>query len=177
MERLSQGELDLAIVALPVGESVGPSSRAVTTVELRRERFVLVAPPGHELAVADTAGWDDLEGKPFVDFSPAWLARQIVDDAFTGRRRTRQTVMTVDDVHMLLGLVTRGFGIAMLPESMAVKPEAAGLMRLALADPEPVWQVHVATADRAGVATRALAATLIGAPAVAELRDDVAAAA
>lgn len=161
LDLLGKGELDVALIALPIGRAVGPASQGITTVELRSEPFVAVLPPDHDLAERDVIGWDELELLPFVDLTPAWVARQIVDDAFAARRRNRRTTMTVDDVHMLLDLVGRGFGIAVIPESMAAKQQAEGLARIAVAAPELAWQIHSAISDQAGAAARAFAAMML----------------
>ena len=169
-EGLSRSELDVALLTLPVGESLGPSARGVTTVELRRESFVLVVPPDHDLAARDLVNWEDLESLDFVDFSDAWVARVVVDSAFSARRRIRHTTMTVDDVHMLLDLVGRGLGAAIVPESFAAKPQAAELAKVAIAAPDLAWQVHVALSDQAAPAAQAFAGMLIPARTTATLR-------
>ena len=173
-EGLRRSELDVALLTLPVGESLGPSARGVSSVELRREPFVLVVPQDHDLAARDLVNWADLESLDFVDFSDAWVARVVVDNAFSARRRIiRHTTMTVDDVHMLLDLVGRGLGAAILPESFAAKPQAAELAKVAIAAPDLAWQVHVALSDQAGPAAQAFAGMLIPARTTTTIREQV----
>jgi DNA-binding transcriptional LysR family regulator len=54
---------------------------------------------------------------------------------------------TVDDIHTLLDLVHRGLGVALVPQTIATKPQAAGLAVLQLpADSRADWVVSVVTA-------------------------------
>lgn len=173
VEKLVRDDLDLALVALPVGEALGPAARGLQSVELRREAFVLLVPEDHALAGVTRVDWPALESVAFVDFSPSWVARQVVDDAFERRRLSRRTSMTVDDVHVLLDLVRRGFGAAIVPTSMAAKPEAQGLVRLELPGTELAWQVHLALAAQAGASPRALATMIFPASEASLARDEV----
>jgi DNA-binding transcriptional LysR family regulator len=132
-----------------------------------------VLPPDHRLAGRDVVDWDDLESLDFVDFSTAWVAREVVDTTFSARRRSRHTTMTVDDVHMLLDLVSHGLGAAILPESIASKPQAADLALAAIAAPELAWQVHLALSGQAGSAARAFAAMLIPAVTTDDIREQI----
>jgi DNA-binding transcriptional LysR family regulator len=153
VDRLIEGELDVVLAGRPVDAAADVPPRGVTTVELRHEPFVLLLPPGHALASRTTVTWDDLAPESFVDFSEAWAVRRTVDMAFEAPRRT---VMTVEDVHLLIDLVAAGLGVAVVPRSIAGdRPWHE------LPDPAPAWQIELLLADAAGPAARAFAAMLI----------------
>lgn len=159
MYALSRSALDVGLVALSPLD--GHDGADVDTFELCRESFVLLVPPAHRLAGQPTVGWDDLEREPFIDLGSVWLLHRIIGDAFSTRRRNRRVTMTVDDTRMLVDLVARGFGTAIVPASMAACGQAAELPRCAVAAPELAWSVHVAVADSAGAAATALAAMML----------------
>ncbi|WP_395244081.1 LysR substrate-binding domain-containing protein [Agromyces sp. MMS24-K17] len=152
--RVRDGSLDLAFVA--TSDHLG----RLTRVELGRRPLVLLLPPGHPLAVREAgreggrdagrapggqAEWADLRDQDFVDFHPSWAIRSLNDEALAAHGVTRRVRSTVDDVHTLLDLVHRGFGLALVPQHVAAKPQAAGLVTLALPASAPQWVVSAVT--------------------------------
>lgn len=153
VDRLIQGELDVVLTGRALDAAADARPRGLTTVDLRHEPFVLLLPPGHRLASRPVVAWDDLEREHYVDFSEAWAVRRVADSAFEPPRRT---VMTVEDVHLLIDLVAAGLGVAVVPRSIAGdRPWHE------LPEPAPAWQVELLLADAAGPAARAFAAMLI----------------
>lgn len=165
------GELDLAVVAgLRAEGRVAPGSGETV---LRQENFVLLVPPSHRLAERTSTAWSDLAGDRFVEFAPTWAARQVLDVEGQRRGIEREASATVADVHMLLSLVARNFGIAVVPESIAAKPEATGLSALGFERGDVGWEIRLRVAERAGVLAHAFAAMLIPHRAVAEARREI----
>lgn len=155
VDEVTAGRLDLAFVAAP-----GEATADVRLLPLTREPMVLLCHAGHRLAGAAEAKWAELSEEPFVDFHPEWGARELTDRAFAAAGAGRQVSLEVNDVHTLIDLVGHGLGIAVVPQPIARKPEAAALstLRLTGADPEPIWQLSVATphADAVSPAARRL---------------------
>lgn len=149
---VAAGRLDLAFVAAP-----GAPQADVRLLPLTREPMVLLCHTGHRLADATEVTWAELREEPFVDFHPDWGARELTDRAFAAAGIRRQVSLEVNDVHTLIDLVRHGLGIAVVPQPIARKPEAATLstVRLTGADPEPVWQLSVATPPADGVSPAA----------------------
>lgn len=168
---IGTGDLDLAVVAGP-DEEDRPGGVSGETV-LRRESFVLLLPPNHRLASRAWSAWTDLAGERFVEFAPTWAARQVLDA--DGRRRgvRRETSVTVADAHMLLNLVARGFGVAVVPESVAAKPEAKGLAVVGFERGAVEWQIRLRVGSRAGALARAFAAMLMPHGAITEARREI----
>jgi len=68
----------------------------------------------------------------------------------------RQVRCSVDDVHTLLDLVLRGLGIAIVPQHVASKPQARGLVSLPVPPGVPDWLVSTLVARTASLAPRLL---------------------
>ena len=150
------GSVDLAFVA---GDDLG--SRVVHH-ELGRRPMVLLLPPQHPLATADAVEWSDLRGEDFVDFQQSWAVRAVGDEAAAASGVSRHVRCAVNDVHTLIDLVQRGMGIALVPQHVASKPQAAGLAVRPLAAPAPQWVVSAITGD-ASAASAALVLELLDA--------------
>jgi DNA-binding transcriptional LysR family regulator len=133
--------LDLAFVALP-----GEAPADLRMLPLTREPMVLLCHPDHPLAKASEVRWAELSGEHFIDFHPGWGARGLTDRAFAAVGAVRQVSLEVNDVHTLIDLVGHGLGVAVVPEPIARKPQAAALevVRVTGANPEPLWRLSVA---------------------------------
>jgi len=160
---LDEGRLDLALVAAPAGEP--PASNSVL---LRHESFVMLSrseEPHTSLA--------DLRGIRTVDFGRAWEARRILDAALSESGITRRTTVEANDVHMLVDLVARGFGVAVVPESIATKQVAQQLVRTPLLD-APEWEVHLARCTDPSPAAKAFANMFVPQSQITDLQADLA---
>jgi DNA-binding transcriptional LysR family regulator len=118
--------------------------------------LVLLAPAGHPLAERPPVRWKDLRDADFVDFRPAWALRTINDDAFARHGILRRVRCSVDDVHTLLDLVARGLGVAIVPQHVALKPQARGLVMLPVPPGSPEWIVSTLVSPTASLAPRLL---------------------
>jgi DNA-binding transcriptional LysR family regulator len=145
------GDLDVAFVATT--EHLGVLQR----VELGRRGLVLLAPADDPLATGRRVTWDELNDREFIDFREAWGVRTLNDSLFDARGIRRRVRCTVDDLHTLLDLVDRGLGIAIVPQHVAGKREAARLATIALpADSTPDWTVSAVVAAAADPSSRHL---------------------
>jgi DNA-binding transcriptional LysR family regulator len=147
--RVRDGSLDLAFVA---GD---PLSRVVRT-ELGRRPLVLLCPPQHPLAARPVIDWGDLRDHDFVDFQESWAVRSLNDEACAAHGVDRRVRATVNDVHTLLDLVQRGLGIALVPQHVAAKPQAAGLVAVPLPASAPQWVVSAITGEPAAASASLL---------------------
>lgn len=154
--QVRSGDLDVAFVAAT--EHLGSLRR----LELGRRPIVLLTHPTDPLAAAPEVAWEDLVDRDFVDFREQWAIRRLADDAFGARHLERRVRMSVDDVHTLLDFVQRGLGIAVVPQHVAAKPQAAGLAALELpARGTPEWVV-TAIASPTAESTAARLLELVG---------------
>lgn len=141
------GQLDVAFVA---ATDPAPGCRRIA---LGTRPLVVVVHPADALAGAGEVSWEQLAGREFVDFRPNWGARRLVDAAFASRGLERRVRISVDDVHTVLDFVDHGLGIAVVPQHVAQKPQAAGLRSLDLPERDrPQWQVSALLGAHAGAA-------------------------
>ncbi|MFE4923926.1 LysR family transcriptional regulator [Streptomyces sp. NPDC056661] len=151
---VATGQLDLAFVAL-----CGKPPQGMSLLPLADEPMVLMCHPEHRLAAREQVEWEELNGEAFVDFTPDWGARALADRAFGEAGVKRQVTLEVNDVHSLIDMVGHSLGIALVPEPIAHKPQAASLRCLRLpAATTPVWHASIAVPepDRTGPAARRL---------------------
>lgn len=170
---LSEGDLDIALIAGSVVGDPWQHTVGFSTVVLRREKFVMLAHPKHPLASARKVAWSDVVSEKFVDFQPTWVVRRVLDAATASRGLARQSVVTVDDVHMLIDMVQRDFGVAALPVSLAQKQSASDLAKVELVDDDLGWEIRVAISDRAGSIPRAFGAMLVPSVLVSAVRNEL----
>ncbi|MEO3770672.1 LysR family transcriptional regulator [Micromonospora sp. B9E7] len=172
LEGIHTNVIDVALVAQSPPDDNADTLRAGAGVVLRREPFVFLTSNNHPLGRENEVSWEVLASERFVDLASSWAAREVLDEAFATRPGcNRISAVSVGDVHMLLDLVGRGFGIAAVPESVAEKSEAAGLCRLKVAGPPFEWEVLLRVAERANAAARAFAAMLLPQTAISNSRD------
>ncbi len=109
LKSCAQGEIDLAILALPV------PAKYVEVEELFKEELLLVLPPGHKLTKQDEIRLADVEPFPFVLLDEAHcLSDNIVSFC---RRRSFQPVAVerTSQLAMVQELVSLSHGISMIP--------------------------------------------------------------
>jgi DNA-binding transcriptional LysR family regulator len=137
IEKIRSGRLDLAF--LPLSES--PTD--IKTDMIACEALVAGCAPGHPLAGANNVSLTALKDEPFVDFEPDWGTRKLVDQGFFGAGISRHIAFEVSDLETLLELVSRGMGIALIPEAIAeARKPSLGIAHLA--EPEICWELVVA---------------------------------
>ncbi|MDB5617834.1 MAG: gltC 1 [Tardiphaga sp.] len=137
LEKIRSGRLDLAF--LPLSES--PDDIKCDMIAC--EALVVACAPSHPLAGASNISFAALKDESFVDFEPDWGTRKLVDQGFSGASVSRHIAFEVSDLETLLELVSRGMGIALLPEAIAeARRPSLGIAQLA--EPEICWELVVA---------------------------------
>jgi DNA-binding transcriptional LysR family regulator len=121
------GELDIAFLGMP--ESERPSG--VESVVLDHDEHVLVVAAGHRLAGASRVALHEIAAETFVDFVAGTPARAQSDQAFAAVGLVRDVAYEAGVVELIIRLITRGLGIALLPSAF-IRPLAAGDPELAL---------------------------------------------
>lgn len=118
IKRCSHGEIDLAILALPI------IAKYLEVEPLFDEELLLVLPVGHPLASAKTVAIDAVDGYPFVMLSEAHC---LSDNIATFCRRKSVQPVTVERTSQLTTvqeLVTLNHGVSIVPE-MARKTDTS----------------------------------------------------
>lgn len=141
ISRVRDGSLDIAFVA------AGDGLARVRRIELGRRPLVLLCTPQHPLASGSALDWADLRDHDYVDFQESWAVRSLNDEACLKHGVARRVRCTVNDVHTLLDLVQRGLGVALVPQHIAAKQQAAGLVAVPLPPTAPQWVVSAITGE------------------------------
>ncbi|RXZ73021.1 LysR family transcriptional regulator [Agromyces albus] len=138
--QVRDGELDVAFVATT------DHLTRVSSTELGRWPVVLLCPPEHPLAASARVDWTDLRDLDFIDFQESWAVRSLNESSCAAQGVGRRVRCTVNDVHTLLDLIHRGLGVALVPQHVAAKPQAAGLVSVQLPQGSmPQWVVSAIT--------------------------------
>lgn len=105
----------------------------VEFVPIGREKLVVVVPEGHELAERTSVELKETLKYPFIYFSKSNGLRPVVDELFEKIGQSPQVEYEIQEDGSMAGLVSQNFGIAVMPESPALK--SLGVKVLDIADP------------------------------------------
>jgi DNA-binding transcriptional LysR family regulator len=157
MDKVREGNVDVAF--LPLFEK----PRDIVTSPIAIDKLVVACPEGHPLAGRSNVALRSLVGEIFIDFQQEQGTRRIVDRAFGALNISRKTTLEVGDVQVLLDLVARGLGIALVPETFARSRAAdANGPKIGIAtlkSPGIRWELVVAFGGRLGAPQRRNPAT------------------
>jgi DNA-binding transcriptional LysR family regulator len=94
----------------------------IESVCVAREAMMLAVPHGHRLAKGRMPTIQDLQGEPFITFSPVDgpYFYELVERIFSTAGAPAQYVQRLGQIHSILALVSAGQGIALVPESARV---------------------------------------------------------
>ena len=94
-------------------------AKSVEFVRIARELLMLAVPRGHRLASGRTPSLKDLEGVPFITFSPddGPYFHELIERLFKNASVQAKYVQRVGQIHSILALVSAGQGVALVPES------------------------------------------------------------
>ena len=156
-ERLASGELDLAIMNLPVRRL------DLAAQKLWQEDYMLVVPAGHRLATAErgiTLG--DAVTEPLV-VVPGAQATQALFAACDEKGVRPRVVVDADNLEAVRRMVERGLGVALLPRTMAEATDARRVRALPIGRGGVRRQVALVHRGEAYLtsAARALRATIV----------------
>ncbi|MEZ6088495.1 MAG: LysR family transcriptional regulator [Pirellulaceae bacterium] len=109
MKRCKQGELDVAILALPV------SAQYVEIEPLFEEELLLVLPSKHPLAERKSVKLADIEAYPFVLLDEAHCLTDAINSFCRQRSVQPVAVERTTQLVMVQELVSLGHGVSMIP--------------------------------------------------------------
>lgn len=138
MKSCTQGELDLAILALPI------PARYLEIEELFEEELLLVLPPEHELATKTSIRLQDVEPFPFVLLDEAHcLSDNIVSYC---RQKAFQPVAVerTSQLTMVQELVSLSHGISMIPEMARVIDQSSRRVYRSFSGKKPTRTIAMA---------------------------------
>lgn len=156
-ERVAAGELDLALMNLPVRRL------DLAAQKLWQEDYLLAVPAGHRLASMDRAvTLGDAASEPLVVVAGAH-ATQALLAACEERGVRPHVVVDADNLEAVRRMVERGLGVALLPRTMAEATDTRRVRTLELARGGVRRQVALVHRGEAFLtaAARALRATIV----------------
>lgn len=133
MARLASGELDLALLSLPL-----PSSEFVAEAALS-DRMLLALPARHHLlrSKPGRVGFDEVAKEPFLLLKDGHCFRDDVLDLCKRERMNLNIVFEGGQFDTLLALVAAGLGVTLLPEMGRARFRRSGVRLVELKKPEP----------------------------------------
>jgi DNA-binding transcriptional LysR family regulator len=149
VEEVRAGRLDLAFVTRQ--QRIADDLRVST---LASEPLVLACAPESPFATRESVELKELAGQPFVDFNADWGTRDEVDRTLAAAGVERHVAVEVNDVHSLLDFVGFGLGVALVPQSFAVKTDSACFV--GLRGNAPVAETVVVTSNTISAAAGVL---------------------
>lgn len=115
LEALSSGKIDLGIIR-PISQRSDVTSVCVVT-----EPFLLAVPTSHPLAGRDSVRLSDIDGEPFIMYSPSEgrYSYEMLVGPFRAAACAPKYVQYISYPHTILSLVSAGMGLGLVPVSAA----------------------------------------------------------
>ena len=115
LKLLRQGKIDVGIVRLERVES------EICTLALLKEDFVCALPIDHPLAKRSKISLTDLVSESIITLDPQFNVDFYTATltAFTARSLAPRIINKAPDMHLVLGLVSAGLGVSLVPSSIA----------------------------------------------------------
>ena len=115
---IRDGSIDLGFVSLGAHDVDD-----LDVIVLKEEPMVVACPPDHRLAAESEVHLTDLDGESFIDFTSHWGSREHADRMLAEAGVHREVALQVNDVFLLLDLVERGLGVAVVPKHFEKKTD------------------------------------------------------
>ncbi len=131
LKRLSQGEIDLAILALPI------SAKYIEIEELFEEELLLVVPNHHPLASKKQVKLTDVEPLPFVLLDEAHCLSDNIVSFCRQRSFNPVSVERTSQLATVQELVSLDHGVSMIPAMAQILDESKRRTYRSLAGPKP----------------------------------------
>ena len=115
LQRLHEGTIDLAVVALPI------AGNELSNVELFEEKFYAVLPEKHRLASRELISLAELNREPFLLLKEGHCFRDSVIAACHKLKMSPSIVFESGQFATIMAMVSAGMGVSAVP-AMAVQP-------------------------------------------------------
>lgn len=138
LKSCTQGEIDMAIVALPV------PVKYLEVEELFEEELLLVLPPEHELVDKPKIRLVDVEPFPFVLLDEAHCLSDNIVSLCRQRSFQPVAVERTSQLAMVQELVSLSHGVSMIPAMARERDQSDRRVYRSLANPKPMRTIAVA---------------------------------
>ncbi len=133
-ERVSEGQVDLGVVSLPLPVGLTVSGRAVSerleSVVLAPQEDVAVCAPSHPLAARRAVSVRELAPHPLLLLDRTTSSRALVDLAFAAQQLEPTVAMEMSSVEVLKRLAELAFGVAIVPRFSVQREQQGGTLTL-----------------------------------------------
>jgi DNA-binding transcriptional LysR family regulator len=136
MEQLLDGDLNLALLALPE-----PLDVRFHGLPLFEERFLIAVPPAHRLAAQNVVRCLDLDGEPYVNRANCEYLDHVGKE-FSAMGISTRMVFSSERDDWVQGMIKAGLGFGFFPEFCVTDP---GLVLRRLVEPEYVRTIMLVT--------------------------------
>lgn len=155
LELLRQGVIDVALMPY-----FGVSAGNLRMIHLFSSPMVIVAGRQQEFDHAKAVSLNELEDAVFVDFSPRWSTRRLVDRIFSSQAVVRTIGFEMENIDVLFDFVRHGFGLALVPKALANNQDLAQfeVVSRVPGEPLPEWQFGMCMVKGADNTTTGIAA-------------------
>ena len=143
--RLLNGELDAALVALPIGAD------HLRSVPVAEDALLVAVPTDHRAAKAGKVTWESLADEPWLLLEEAHCLGAQTRDLCRRAGLAPRVVLRGAQLATVLGLVSRGLGVAVVP-AMAAKQLPAGVVLVPFAGRAPVRRIALVMRESSGKA-------------------------
>jgi LysR family transcriptional regulator, hydrogen peroxide-inducible genes activator len=123
-QALQAGEIDLAVLSLPVAKA------DIVCSELFREELLLVVPPKHRLGGRPAVNLQDLRNERLLLLKEGHCLRDDVLTACTRAKAELRSVFETNQLESIFELVRSGFGLSVVPAMASSNAEGCTLVPL-----------------------------------------------
>ena len=123
-EDILTNSIDLGLIAYP------QKHKQLEVLPFHDDVLVLVVSPEHPFADLKSIDIQDVAGQKFIGFEPDIPTRKATDAIFKEANIEYEPVMEFDNVETVKRAVEINAGIAILPQTTAVREEAQGLLKV-----------------------------------------------
>lgn len=116
--------VDVGIVACPSPQT------GIEILPFGLEEMTIICTPEHPFALETTLPLQELEGQPFISFSPGIPTRKFIDERLAAAGVQVRVVMAFDNIETIKNLVEIGSGIALVPANAARQEARVGTLAL-----------------------------------------------
>lgn len=126
LRQLGQGQIELAIITLSVGEHRATVPSGFAADPLFRERLDFLVSGRHPLAGRRSISLEDLSATPLITFKADSITRQAVDSRFVEEGVVPLVAMEISSPEAIKKLVEVGLGASVLPSRSVSSEVRAG---------------------------------------------------
>lgn len=137
VRKLDEGEIDLALVSTCRG---GPN---LHRHPLGTEPLLAALPASHPLAQRERLNWTELKSERFLELHEMHCLAQQIRGLCAARRLRPEVALHGVQLGTIIGMITMGLGISLVPKMLADRQPFSGCVFKPLAAPVPARELNL----------------------------------